>query len=111
MGLLTRVGQVAVGSALLLAVSSAFAQDDPALVAQGLRLFENRGCYDCHAVGGTGGKSAPDLSNIGRRHSLSYLTYWLREDPYRGATHMPKIELTEAELSALAAYLASLHGF
>jgi mono/diheme cytochrome c family protein len=98
-------------SGLLLTGSFAFAQDDPALVARGRRLFEERGCYDCHAVAGTGGKAAPDLSRVGERYSLSYLTRWLKGNPHRGAEHMPKIELTESELSALAAYLASLRGF
>jgi mono/diheme cytochrome c family protein len=111
MGSLRRVLQMAALSALLLAGSSALAQDDPVLVAQGRRLFEERGCYACHAVAGTGGKTAPDLSNIGHRYSQSYLTYWLRDNPHRGAPHMPKPPLTEAELSALTAYLVSLRGF
>jgi cytochrome c oxidase subunit 2 len=113
MGSLRRVllQMAAVLSGLLLAGSWAFAQDDPALVAQGRRLFEERGCYGCHAVAGTGGGTAPDLSRVGARYSLSYLTRWLKGNPHRGAEHMPKIELTEGELSALAAYLASLRGF
>ncbi len=106
-----RVRQMfAVISALLFAASLSFAQGDSELLAQGRRIYEERGCDSCH-VAGTGERKAPDLSAVGRRYSLSYLTYWLGANPYRGATHMPKIELTQAELSALAAYLASRRGF
>lgn len=98
-------------SLLLLVASTASAQDGDALVAQGQRLFETHGCYGCHAIAGTGGKTAPDLSNVGHRYSLDYLTYWLRETPPRGRTeHMPPIPATESELQALAAYLHSLRG-
>ena len=97
-------------SILLLVTSAASAQDSDALVAQGQRLFEAHG-YRCHAIAGTGGKTAPDLSNVGHRYSLGYLTYWLRETPPRGRIeHMPPIEMTEPELQALAAYLHSLRG-
>jgi mono/diheme cytochrome c family protein len=97
---------------LLLVTSAASAQDGDALVARGQRLFEERGCYGCHAIAGTGGKTAPDLSNVGHRYSRGYLTYWLRETPPRGRIeHMPRIQLTESELQALAAYLSSLRGF
>lgn len=99
-------------SILLVAISAASAQEADALVAQGKRLFEQRGCYGCHAIAGTGATTAPDLTDLGRRYSLAYLTYWLRETPPRGSVeHMPKIALTEPELQALAAYLSSLRVF
>ena len=31
----------------------------------GQRVFNEKGCADCHSVGGVGGKTAPDLSTIG----------------------------------------------
>ena len=83
-------------------------QDDPALVAQGRRIYAERGCDGCHAVDATGRRSGPDLSTVGRRYSASYLTYWLSANPYRGAVHMPKVALTDAELKALVAYLGTL---
>ena len=102
---------VAVG-ALLLAAGPAPAQDDDSPVARGRRLFETRGCYGCHAVGGVGATTAPSLSRVGAKYSLSYLTRWLRDTPPRGSVeHMPKIRLTEPELQALAAYLSSLREF
>jgi len=54
-------------SILFLVTSAASAQESDARVAQGQRLFEAHGCYGCHAIAGTGGKTAPDLSNVGHR--------------------------------------------
>ena len=77
---------VSVG-ALLLAASPALAQDG-------------------------GATTAPNLSRVGAKYSLNYLTYWLRNTPPRGSReHMPKIQLAEPDVKALAAYLSSLRGF
>jgi len=102
---------VSVG-ALLLAASPALAQDGGALVARGQSLFEAQGCHRCHAVAGVGATTAPNLSRVGAKYSLDYLTYWLRNTPPRGSReHMPKIQLAEPDVKALAAYLSSLRGF
>jgi cytochrome c1 len=51
----------------------------------------------------------PDLSRIGAKRDQTYLTRWLRDpSAQRPGAHMPKLQLTEAEVRALAAYLASL---
>jgi cbb3-type cytochrome oxidase cytochrome c subunit len=51
---------------------------------------------------------APDLSRIGARYDAAYLERWLR-DPreVRPSGHMPALELSETDIEALAAYLAS----
>jgi putative heme-binding domain-containing protein len=42
--------------------------------AAGKLIFEGKGkCTTCHAVGPNGGSLGPDLSDVGRRRSLSYL--------------------------------------
>jgi putative heme-binding domain-containing protein len=42
--------------------------------AAGKLIFEGKGkCMTCHAVGPEGGSLGPDLSDVGRRRSLSYL--------------------------------------
>jgi len=38
--------------------------DEPGDAAQGRRLFESKGCIQCHAVRGQGGKIGPDLAGI-----------------------------------------------
>ena len=112
MASLGTVMRVVTVSALLLAAAPASAQDADSPVARGRRLFETGGCYGCHAVGRVGATIAPSLSRVGAKYSLDYLTRWLRDTPPRGSVeHMPKIQLTEPELQALAAYLSSLREF
>jgi cytochrome c oxidase subunit 2 len=85
------------------------AQEQSALIEQGKKLFFAQGCFGCHTVGKVGTPIAPNLSNVGSRYSESYLTQWLRDPASQKPTaHMPKIELTETEIQALASYLASL---
>jgi mono/diheme cytochrome c family protein len=83
---------------------------DAALVVRGEGLFREQGCYGCHTVGkfGTQGIAA-DLSQIGAKHDVGYLTKWLKDPAsQRPTAHMPRIGLNDAEAKALAAYLGSL---
>jgi cytochrome c oxidase subunit II len=101
-------------SILLLAViglmiSCVQAQDRGALVAKGQMVFRDQGCYGCHTVGAMGTPIAPDLSHIGAKRDQAYLTRWLKDPSMQRPTaHMPKIQLSESEVQALAAYLGSL---
>ena len=100
---------VLLGSAVLLLASCAHAQDARALVGQGRMVFRDQGCYGCHTAEGMGTPIGPDLSKIGTKHDQAYLTGWLRDPAMqRPRAHMPKIQLTETEVQALAAYLGSL---
>jgi mono/diheme cytochrome c family protein len=101
-----------VRSALLVAVvllaTSVQAQDGSA-VARGRDVFRDQGCYGCHTVGAAGTPIATDLSRIGAKRDQAYLAGWLRDPSLQRPTaHMPKIQLSEAEVQALAAYLGSL---
>jgi len=103
------VKAASVAAALALAATVAFGQEGSALVSQGKGLFTEKGCYGCHTVGKTGTPIANDLSQVGSKHLESYLREWLREpQQQKPRAHMPKIQMTEAEAEALAAYLASL---
>ena len=96
-------------AALALAAAAASGQDGTALASQGKGLFTEQGCYGCHMVGKMGTPIANDLSQVGSKYSESYLRQWLREpQQQKPRAHMPKIEMTEADARALAAYLASL---
>src|SRR5262245_48044742 len=56
---------------------------DAALVQKGAQLFMEHGCYGCHTVGKVGTQGiAPDLSRVGAKHDVAYLTKWL-QDPRR----------------------------
>ena len=76
---------------------------------QGKQYFMNNGCYGCHIVGRMGTPIGPDLSHVGAKYSLAYLQRWLRDPAeQRPSAHMPALELTDAQVTALAAYLSSL---
>jgi mono/diheme cytochrome c family protein len=78
-------------------------------VDRGRALFQQHGCYGCHTIAGTGTPIAPDLSHAGAKYGEDQLVRLLRDPAvHRPGAHMPKIELTEAQRSALAAYLTSL---
>lgn len=78
-------------------------------VTAGERLFKSEGCYGCHLVGRFGTPIGPDLSHVGAKYPKAYLERWL-SDPaeQRPTAHMPKLELDRSQVTALAAYLASL---
>jgi mono/diheme cytochrome c family protein len=112
---MARLGIAGIAGAGLLAAAFGLggarldAQGQEALVARGGQLFADKGCYGCHTVGVTGTPIGPDLRTVGTRYGESTLARWLREPSAQEPTrHMPKLDLTEAEAGALAAYLASL---
>jgi cbb3-type cytochrome oxidase cytochrome c subunit len=85
------------------------AQEPEGLVARGGRSFTSQGCYGCHLVGKYGTPIGPDLSRVGAKYPVSYLTRWLRDpESVRPTAHMPKLELTPEDIQGLAAYLGSL---
>ena len=94
---------------MVLLASCAHAQDGKGLVGQGRAVFRDQGCYGCHIAERMGTPIGPDLSRIGAKRNQADLTGWLRDpSTHRPSAHMPKIQLTEVEVQALAAYLASL---
>ncbi len=96
-------------AAFALSATLACGQDDAALVTQGKRLFTEQGCYGCHAIGKTGTPIANDLTRVGSKYPESYLRGWLREpQAQKPGAHMLKIQMSELDARALAAYLASL---
>jgi len=97
---------------LLIAVlglgASVSAQESGRLAARGREVFREQGCYGCHTVGTTGTPIASDLTRIGTRLDETSLAAWLRNPALQRPTaHMPKLQLSETEVRALAAYLAS----
>jgi mono/diheme cytochrome c family protein len=100
---------VLVIAALSPSLAPVAAQEPEGLVARGGRMFTAQGCYGCHQVGKYGTPIGPEPSHVGAKYPMSYLTRWLRDpESVRPAAHMPKLELTEQDIQALAAYLASL---
>lgn len=105
----TWAGLVSAAAAIALAAAAVYGQDATALASEGKRLFTEQGCHGCHTIGKMGTPIANDLSQAGVKYSESYLRRWLREpQQQKPRAHMPKIQMTEADARALAAYLASL---
>jgi mono/diheme cytochrome c family protein len=72
-------------------------------------MFMEQGCHGCHTIGKLGTPIGPNLSRIGAKYPESYLKSWLRDPAMqRPSAHMPKLELTEAQIAVLASFLASL---
>ena len=99
----------ALASVIALSGAPIVAQERETLVARGTALFTEMGCYGCHTIGTMGTPIAPDLSRVGRKYREGDLTRWLMDpSAQRPMRHMPKLELSETEARALAAFLASL---
>lgn len=81
------------------------------LIALGKEVYNMKGCSGCHKIAGAGGDLGPDLTNEGNivSHDIEWHKKHFR-DPQSvvpGST-MPKIDLTEMEIEALTAFMASL---
>lgn len=100
---------IAVVALVLGGSTLALGQGNAVRVERGGQSFMDNGCYGCHTVGKLGTPIGPDLSHVGTKYPLDYLERWLRDPTFqRPSAHMPKLELTEAQVRALAAYLSSL---
>jgi cytochrome c oxidase subunit 2 len=90
------------------------------LALAGYNLFQTRQCASCHAVSGTpaSGMVAPDLSHVASRRMIAAgtlptthatLAAWIADpQAVKPGNNMPKVPLTERELSAVTAYLETL---
>lgn len=85
----------------------------------GLRLFQQEGCAGCHTVEGVSiGKVGPDLTHLYSRKTFAGSLFalndenmrrWLRNPPEeKPGSQMPNLELGDAEVTALMAYLRTL---
>jgi nitric oxide reductase subunit C len=68
-------------------------------------------CAACHAVNGVGGKVGPALDTAYQRLDRSQMTAWLKDPPtIKPGTAMPKLPLTDAQVTELVDYLQSFGG-
>ena len=76
-------------------------------VADGARLFHDKGCLSCHLIDGHGGRRGPNLSKIGDLIDKDEITVRIAN----GGTNMPAFAstLTPDELGKLVAFVASRH--
>lgn len=95
------------------------APENPA-VAAGRRVFEHTACVNCHTVRGTcaDGRFGPDLTHLMSRETLgagvapldpATLRTWVADpDHLKRGVLMPAMQLGDAELDQVVAYLATL---
>lgn len=90
---------------------------DTALVSQGAKLFDSKGCVSCHSIG-KGTLVGPDLRGVTYRIEPDWMLKWLKNpepllesDPYakemlaKYLVKMPNVNLSDAEASALQSFL------
>jgi ubiquinol-cytochrome c reductase cytochrome b subunit len=78
---------------------------------RGLHLYVERECSYCHQIAGQGGhRAGPDLANtVVKQRSKDYLARYIRDPQSINPTSvMPKYDLPQADLNALADFLLSL---
>lgn len=77
--------------------------------AEGQRLFEEKGCIGCHAIGGKGGTIGPALDDVGVRRSSDWMMRHFRDpQSVSPGTVMPRFGFTEPEARALTEFLEHL---
>jgi len=78
-------------------------------VAEGQRLFQQKGCIGCHSIAGKGGTTGPALDDVGLRRSPEWMIQHFREpQAVSPGTVMPQFGFTESEARALTAFLVHL---
>jgi mono/diheme cytochrome c family protein len=82
---------------------------------QGREVYNAQGCASCHAIAGVGNPRNP-LDGVGARHTAAELREWITGTGAATEQLSPAVvrrkqryqELSETELKALVAFLASL---
>jgi mono/diheme cytochrome c family protein len=84
---------------------------DPATIADGKNLVEQRACLGCHVIENAGGQVGPTMNGIVGRRGAQYLRQKLADPTFDKATSMmPNLGLTVEEIEAILAYLNTLNG-
>jgi cytochrome c oxidase subunit 2 len=92
-----------------------------AAVAAGRHVFESQACANCHTIAGTAnlGTFGPDLTHLMSRDTLASgaamntpenLRDWIQDPNHlKSGALMPAMQLSDAQIDQLVAYLSSLH--
>jgi cytochrome c2 len=85
----------------------------PGDAEQGRRLFTDKGCFECHAIRGLGGRAAPDLADRAARGSvLDFAAQMWNKAPAMTAAMkargIPASQLAPAEMADMLAFLYSV---
>jgi mono/diheme cytochrome c family protein len=98
-------------AAAALAVREGEISTDPATIAAGKTLVEQKACLGCHVIEDAGGQLGPTMNGIVGRRGAQYLRQKLADPTFDKATSMmPNFGLTPEEIEAILAYLNTLNG-
>jgi ubiquinol-cytochrome c reductase cytochrome b subunit len=76
----------------------------------GIAHFRRENCVSCHAVGGKGGTVGPDLTTASIHKDAAWMiNHFKRPSAMRPGSSMPSIQLSDAQLNSLAAFLLKLN--
>ncbi len=89
--------------------------DPPGDVANGARIFRDKGCQQCHSLGGRGGQYGPSLDKYGRFASPIFLTAGLWNHGKAMARTMEALRVSRPvfeknDIADLLAYIRSTSG-
>jgi len=109
--------QLALAAALTALVPSAVGAADTNLVQSGKEVYTNQQCARCHMIGGKGYKNGK-LDGVASNLSADDMRKWLTkpsemeaklaEPPKVKMSSRKRMKLSDAEVSALVAYLMTL---
>jgi len=94
-----------------IAVSSSDASGSQGLLAKAIDrpIVFNQMCIACHSLEGQGGKVGPALDGVASRLEREYIIKWLKDPAQvKPGTTMPKLPLSDVDISELAAFLSQL---
>jgi ubiquinol-cytochrome c reductase cytochrome b subunit len=76
----------------------------------GVAYFRQEHCVNCHAIGGSGASIGPDPTRTPiRRDAAWMIRHFKHPADMRPGTSMPAIQLSDAQLNSLAAFLLKLN--
>ena len=76
----------------------------------GVAYFRQENCISCHAIGGRGNTVGPDLTRITIHKDAAWMIqHFKRPSAMRPGSSMPAIQLSDAQLNSLAAFLLKLN--
>ena len=85
----------------------------PAWAADGAAIYEKK-CKSCHSIGGAGGpmaKMGGPLDDAGSKHDAAWMESYFKDPKSKKPdAKMPKVSLTDDEMSAVVAYMGTLKG-
>ena len=85
----------------------------PAWAADGAAVYEKK-FKSCHSIGGAGGpmaKMGGPLDDAGSKHDAAWLEAFFKDPKSKKPdSKMPKVSLTDDEMSAVVTYMGTLKG-